>query len=62
MAVSFTLVADFGKREGDGSFDGLVVSYEVVPQLPASEHFVPFDAHHVWIPYTGDLARCDWGR
>lgn len=33
--------------------EGLVVSHEARPLLPASAGFVPFDPEHVWIPFTG---------
>jgi hypothetical protein len=40
----------------EGRLTGLVVARKVRPQLPNSEHFVPFDDKHDWIPYQGSNA------
>jgi hypothetical protein len=41
----------------DGAMHGLVVSCDLVNQLPKSSHFVPFDESHVWIPYHDTWVR-----
>jgi len=48
------LKADWTKEISDGSLKGLVVSKKIMPELPASKHFVPFDNDHDWIPYRQD--------
>ncbi len=45
------LKADWTKEISEGSLKGLVVSKEILPELPASKHFAPFDNDHDWIPY-----------
>ncbi len=45
------LKADWTKEISEGSLKGLVVSKTVLPELPTSEHFAPFDNDHDWIPY-----------
>jgi hypothetical protein len=39
-----------------GQLTGLVVTRNMRSQLPNSEHFVPFDDDHDWIPYQGSQA------
>jgi hypothetical protein len=53
------LKADWTDEIVEGSLKGLVVSKRLLPELPASEHFKPFDNEHVWIPYEQDQpSRC----
>lgn len=47
------LNADWTKEIAEGSLRGLVVSKEILPALPPSDHFTPFDDNHDWIPYRG---------
>ncbi len=50
------LIEEFSEDVVDGNLDGLVVSHNVRELFPKSDHFVPFDDEHDWIPYKGTRA------
>jgi hypothetical protein len=49
------LIAEWEQHMDNGYLAGLVVARELLPRLPASSYFEPFDDAHVWIPYAGSI-------